>query len=342
MATITKYLETILEGKDLTFEQAKTLLDMVFEGDVAEVQIAAFLAAMRMKHATAVEFGGLAQSLRDHAVAVKSDIDNLVDTCGTGGAKVKTFNISTASAIVAAAAGVHIAKHGNRGITSQCGSADVLAQLGVKIDVGPDVVARCIKKTNIGFMFAPMFHPAMKFVQPIRKSLDFRTAFNILGPLANPAGVTAQVMGVADESLLDRIIDTLRILGTKRAMVVHSQGLDEISTIGPTKIRRLTGNNITSMEFNPPDFGISTTNISELEGGDAATNAAIIRDILAGKETGPKKDIVVINAAAAVIVGNLVDDFESAIKIADDSIRNGKALECLEKLIEISNTPGNS
>src|SRR4030043_245577 len=229
MATITKFLEIILDGGDLTFDQAKELQDMIFTGEVTEVQIAAFLAAMRMKRATSSEIAGLAQSLRDHAVRVETGIDNMIDTCGTGGASVKTFNISTCAALVAAGAGAYVAKHGNRGITSKCGSADVREEVGVNIDPGPEGVAECIREAHIGFMFAPKFHPAMKFVQPIRKSLDFRTAFNILGPLANPAGVTAQVMGVAEESLLERITEALKMLGAKRAMGVHGQGRDAIS-----------------------------------------------------------------------------------------------------------------
>jgi len=337
MAAITQYLEIILEGNDLTFGQAKAVLDTVFEGGVADVQIAAFLAAMRIKRAAPMEIAGLAKSLREHAVPVRVDIDNLIDTCGTGGALTKTFNVSTAAAFVAAGAGAYVAKHGNRAITSRCGSADVLAELGVKIDAGPDVVAECIEQAHIGFMFAPMFHPAMKFVQPVRKSLDFRTAFNILGPLANPAGVSAQVMGVYSEHLLDSIIETHRILGAKRAMVVHSEGLDEISTMRPTKIRQLIDGNISSMELNPADFGIRRASIDELKSGDAPANAQIIRNILAGREHGPRKDIVVLNAAAAVIVAGLADAFESAIRTAEDSVSGGRALACLEKLIEISN-----
>jgi len=337
MTTITEYLEVILDGGDLSYEQAKTLQDTIFEGQVSDVQIAAFLAAMRMKRATAEEIAGLAQSLRDHAVRVRADFDDLIDTCGTGGALIKTFNVSTAAALVAAGAGAHVAKHGNRGITSTCGSADVLAELGVKIDAGPEVVAQCIKEVNIGFMFAPMYHPAMKFVQPIRKSLDFRTAFNILGPLANPAGVTAQVMGVAEEALIDRILESLRILGAKRAMVVHGQGLDEISTLGVTKIRWLREGQITSVELDPADFGIRSTSIDELTGGDSTTNANIIRDILQGKETGARKDIVLLNAAAAIIVAGLAEDFDSAVESAERSVADGKALACLKKLAEISN-----
>jgi anthranilate phosphoribosyltransferase len=292
---------------------------------------------MRIKRAAPTEIAGLAKSLREHAVPVKVDIDNLIDTCGTGGAAIKTFNVSTAAALVAAGAGAYVAKHGNRGITSQSGSADVLAELGVKIDAAPDIVAQCIELANIGFMFAPKFHPAMKFVQPIRKSLDFRTAFNILGPLANPAGVSAQVMGVYGEHLLDSIIETHKILGARRVMVVHSEGLDEISTTGPTKIRQLINGDVSSMELNPAKFGIPRVSIDELKGGDAPTNAQIIHDILTGKESGPKKDIVILNAAAAIIVGNLADDFESAIEMAEASVTNGKALACLEKLVEISN-----
>jgi anthranilate phosphoribosyltransferase len=337
MATITKYLEIILNGGDLTFDQAKELQDLVFNGEVTEVQVAAFLAAMRMKRATSYEIAGLAQSLREHAVHVETGIDNLIDTCGTGGASVKTFNVSTASALVAAGAGAYVAKHGNRGITSKCGSADVLEELGVNIDPGPDVVAECIRQAHIGFMFAPKFHPAMKFVQPIRKSLDFRTAFNILGPLANPAGVTAQVMGVAEEALLDRICETLKMLGAKRAMVVHGQGMDEISTLGTTHIRQLIDGTVTTVKFDPSDFGISEPSIDELRTGDAITNAGIIRDILSGKDKGPRKDIVVLNAAAAIIVAGIADDFAKAIELAKASISDGKALECLEKLVEISN-----
>ncbi len=337
MATITEYLEIILDGRDLTFEQAKALQDKIFEGEVTEVQIAAFLAMMRMKRATSAEIAGLAQSLRDHAVPVNVGIDNLVDTCGTGGATIKTFNISTAAALVAAGAGVYVAKHGNRGITSKCGSADVLDELGVKIDPGPDIVAECIRRARIGFMFAPKFHPAMRFVQPIRKSLDFRTAFNILGPLANPARVTAQVMGVADVELLGRIAETLKLLGTKRAMVVHGQGMDEISLLGKTKVVELRDGQITSMELDPAEFGFTGASIDQLGSGDAITNAALVRNILSGKERGARRDIVVLNASAAIIVAGLVDSFPQALPLAEYSIDDGKAMHCLETLIEVSN-----
>jgi anthranilate phosphoribosyltransferase len=338
MAKITEYLEMLLEGSDLTSTEAGGLLDTVFEGEVADVQIAAFLAAMRAKGATADELAGLAGSLRKHAVRVETGIDNLVDTCGTGGAKLKTFNISTAAAFAAAGAGAYIAKHGNRGITSKCGSADVLAELGVNIAPGPELVARCIKEAHIGFMFAPKFHPAMKHVQPVRQSLDFRTVFNILGPLANPAGAAAQVMGVPEEGLMQKIAETLKTLGVKRAMVVHSEGLDEISTMGPTKILQLKDGQITTDEINPTDYGISLADYDSLKGGDAQANARIVSEVLSGADTGARKDIVVLNAAAAIIVAGLADDFRAAIVLAESSIADGKGRAALDALVEISNS----
>jgi anthranilate phosphoribosyltransferase len=337
MATITEYIEPVLRGENLTIEQAGRLLDTIFEGQVSETQIAAFLTAMRCKPVTAEELAGLAKSLRTHAVRVNADVDNLVDTCGTGGAAVKTFNISTASALVAAGAGVHIAKHGNRGITSKCGSADVLAALGVNIEAGPQCAGRCIKEAGIGFMFAPMYHPAMKYVQPVRKSLGFRTVFNILGPLANPAGATAQVLGVADEQLMPVVAEALNLLGVRRAMIVHSNGLDEISTMGPTKIIELTSGKTKDWTLYPADCGLKTTALDTLAGGDAKNNAEIVTNILNGKDDGPRKDIVVLNAAAAIIVAGCADDFPAAMNIASRSIGTGAAIERLEKLVKISN-----
>ncbi len=337
MAAITEYIEPLLKGESLSFEQATKLLDIVFGGEVPDVQIAAFLTAMRAKGATAPELAGLAKSLRQHAVRVKVGIDNLVDTCGTGGGAIKTSNVSTAAAIIAAGAGVYVAKHGNRGITSKCGSADVLEELGVKIDASAETVAECIRQAHIGFMFAPMFHPAMKYVQPIRKGLGFRTVFNILGPLANPAGAQRQVLGVADESLMQVIAEALKLLNTQYAMVVHGGGMDEISTAAATKILELKGGQITTKQLNPQDLGIALADIDQLKVTDVRTSAKILRDILSGKETGPRKDIVILNAAAAIIAGGLADNFESAINLAETSVIDGKALACLEKLIEISN-----
>ena len=337
MATIIEYITPLLKGECLSFEQATSLLDVVFEGEVPEAQIAAFLTAMRIKGPTPQEVAGLAKSLRSHAVKVKPGIENLVDVVGTGGAAVKTFNVSTASALVAAGAGVYVAKHGNRAITSKCGSADVLTELGVKIDPGPEVVAECIREAHVGFMFAPMFHPAMKYVQPIRKSLGFITVFNILGPLANPADVPSLVLGVAEEGLMQMMAEALEMLGARYAMVVHCNGLDEISTASVTKIAELKEGQITNRELNPQDLGIGMADIDNLKVDDAQTSARIVKDIVSGKETSVAKDIVVLNASAAIIAGGLADDFASAMKLAQTSISDGGARASLEKLIEVSN-----
>lgn len=337
MTKITKYLKLILEGEDLSFEQAEQLLDIIFGGDVAEVQIAAFLAAMRVKKAAVSELAGLATSLRKHAIPVKVNVSPLIDTCGTGGAAMKTFNISTAAAFVAAGAGAYVAKHGNKGITSMCGSADVLTAMGVNVAPGPQRVAECIEQAHIGFMFAPKYHPAMRHVQPVRQSLDFSTAFNILGPLANPASVPAQVMGVSDESLMPRIAETLRVLGLQRAMVVHSNGLDELSTMGTTRVFHLKDGQITEQTLDPMEYGLQRADFNDLQGGEAVVNGNIIRSILAGEEKGPKKDIVLLNAAAAIITADLAEDFAEGLEKAEQSITSGNALACLEKLIELSN-----
>lgn len=338
MATITEYIEPLLRGENLTQEQATKVLDIIFEGQIPEIQISAFLTAMRCRPTTAAELAGLAKSLRAHAVRVDAGIDNLVDTCGTGGAAVKTFNISTAAAIVAAGAGVHVAKHGNRAITSKCGSADVLGELGVNIEAGPEVVGRCIREAGIGFMFAPRYHPAMKYVQPVRKALGFRTVFNFLGPLANPAAVSAQVLGVADQTLMAVVAEALNLLGVRRAMIVHSNGLDEISIMGPTKITELKAGEITNWTLYPGDYGARTADLDSLSGGDAKGNADIVKNILAGKEKGPRKDIVVLNAAAAIIVGGLAQEFAQALQIVGQAIDSGQAAQRLEKMIEVSNS----
>jgi anthranilate phosphoribosyltransferase len=337
MTGIIEYINILLKGEDLSFEQATNLLNIVFEGQVPEPQIAAFLTAMRIKGLKAPEVAGLAKSLRSHAVKVETGIENMVDVVGTGGAAVKIFNVSTAAALVAAGAGVYVAKHGNRAITSKCGSADVLAELGVKIDPGPEVVAECIKQANVGFMFAPMFHPAMKYVQPIRKSLGFRTVFNILGPLANPAEVPSLVLGVAEEGLMEMMAEALKMLGARYAMVVHSDGLDEISIATTTKILELKDGQITKKELNPKKLGMEFADIEDLTITDAKSSAKVLRDILSGKESGPCKDIVILNSAAAIIAAGMADDFASAIKMAEASVSEGKASACLDKLIEISN-----
>ena len=337
MSGIAEYIEAVMAGTDLDVEQSQGVLDEIFGGEVPEVQTAAFLTALRVKGETAAELAGFAGSLRAHAVKVEVDGDGLVDTCGTGGARVKTFNISTAAAFTAAGAGVRIAKHGNRGITSKCGSADVLLELGVNIECGSGRVAECIEQAGIGFMFAPLFHPAMRYVQPVRKNLGFRTVFNILGPLANPAGAGAQVMGVADESLMAMVAEALALLGVRRALVVHSDGLDEISTMGVTKIIDVCEGQFREMVFRGADHGIAEASLEELAGGDAKANAGMVRDVLSGAERGCRRDIVVVNASAAILASGAAMDFSEGIEIAAESIDSGAAAEKLAKLIEISN-----
>ena len=340
MGQIGEHLESLVSGQALSFEEAGALLDTIFEGQVPEVQVAAFLTAMRAKGVTVPELAGLAGSLRSHAVRVEPGLDDLIDVVGTGGARLKVFNISTAAALVAAGAGAHVAKHGNRAITSQCGAADALAELGVNISPGPECVARCIREAGIGFMFAPGYHPAMKYVQPVRKALGFRTVFNILGPLANPARVKRQMTGVADKSLIRPVIEALSMLGIERALVVHSDGLDEISTMGPTDILSLEDGQITEQTIRPEGFGLKPAAFEDLAGGDAPTNAAIIRAILAGQETGCRKEIVVLNAAAAIIVAGLADGFPEAIQKADQAIQDGRAQAALDALVRLSNQAG--
>jgi anthranilate phosphoribosyltransferase len=337
MTSIVEFIQPLLAGRDLGFDQARGVLDVIFEGQVPEVQVAALLTALQTKKACAPEIAGLATSLRSHAVKVQTGVADLVDTCGTGGGKVKTCNVSTGAALVAAGAGVYVAKHGNRGITSRCGSADVLEALGVKIDAPSEVVARCVREARIGFMFAPMFHPAMKFVQPIRKALGFRTVFNILGPLANPAGATRQVLGVADEGLMETLVEALQILGTHHALVVHSDGLDEISTAGETRLMELKDGRLTTRRVNPKDLGLAWARLEDLRIDSPQESAQVLLAILEGRHTGPKRDIVLLNAAAAIMVGRGADSFEVGMKAAEESIRSGQAAECLRRLVELSN-----
>ncbi len=331
------YLNLLIAGQNLTQVQAGALLDAVFSGHIPEAQITAFLTAMRIKGPTPEEIAGLAGSLRSHAVKVTPQSTSLVDTCGTGGGSIKTCNVSTASAIVAAGAGVHVAKHGNRGITSGCGSADVLEALGVRIDASPETIAQCIDQAGVGFMFAPMFHPAMKYVQPIRKALGFRTVFNILGPLANPAGVQTQVMGVADESLMDTMITALKLLGAKTAMVVHSNGLDEISTLGPTRVMTLRNDKLVDQTISPESLGMAIATKEGISATDAASNAKALRRIFGGQDKGPKYDIITLNASAAIFIAGLADSLEQALGQARASVDDGKASQALDTLIELSN-----
>lgn len=330
--------EKILREEDLSFEQAHEALNAILDGQCTEVVIAGFLTALAAKGEQAQEVAGMARALRDHAVPVRPKASPLVDTCGTGGDGQATFNISTTAALVAAGAGVAIAKHGNRAITSQCGSADILAQLGVKIDAVPEVIERCIDEANIGFMFAPCHHPAMKYVQPIRKALGFRTVFNVLGPLANPAGADAQIIGVAKPELMMVMAEALKLLGVKRAMVVHGDGMDEISICGPTDIVELAGGQLNNYTVDCMEYGLARAGICDLTGGTLADNAAITLAILENKMAGPRRDIVLLNAAAAIMAGGKAPTLVEGIAMANMSIDSGQAIKTLKKLVEISNS----
>ena len=338
VAEFKEYLEMVMCGENLSMQQSQDLQDQIFSGEIEPLQIAAFLCALRTKGETADELAGLVASLRSHVAVVNPKVKNLVDTCGTGGASAKTFNISTAAGIVAAGAGVNVAKHGNRSITSNSGSADCFEELGVNIDPGVEKVEQCIEQCGIGFMFAPKFHPAMKYVQPIRKSLGVRTVFNFLGPMANPAGVKRQVVGVADKSLQGKIVSTLHLLGAQRVMVVHSDGLDEISTMGSTLVSELRDGQILNWEINPSEFGIPLAKYEDLAGSSAQENANIIRAILNGDEQGAKRDIVVLNSAASILISDIATDFKQAIDLANKAIDDKKALGVLESFVEISNS----
>ena len=313
-------------------------MDVIMSGEATPSQIGGFITGLRMKGETVEEIAGAAAVMRKMATPIKPVLGNgelLIDTCGTGGDSSGTFNISTASALVAAGAGAIVAKHGNRSISSRCGSADVLEALGVSIDIGPERVAQCIETVGIGFMFAPSLHGAMKHAIGPRKELGIRTIFNILGPLTNPAGAGAQLLGVYNPNLCAVMAEVLKSLGSVRAMVVHGSGLDEISISGPTDIAMLEEGVISRRRVFPEDLGVDRANREELIGGDANENAFINRNILSGK-TGPKRDVVVVNSAASLVVAGIAGNFKDGIKKAVDSIDSGSAAGKLEDLISFT------
>jgi len=331
-------IEKIMLGNNLSEEEMIECMTKIMSGEVTEVQMSSFLTALKSKGESVSEIVGGAKVLREKAEIVELQNYYTVDTCGTGGDKLGTYNISTAVSFVTAAAGIKVVKHGNRSVSSKCGSADVLEALGVKIDLIPKQVEECVKKCNIGFFYAPTFHKAMKHVGKTRKELGFRTIFNILGPLANPANAKAQVLGVFDERLTEPMAEVLKNLGVKRALVVHGMdGLDEISITTETKITELENNTIKTYYFKPEDYGFNRCTINDIKGGNAIDNAKIIKELFNGKE-GPKRDILLINSAAALYVGQKVNTITDGIKLAKEIIDQGKAKEKLEELIQISNS----
>ncbi len=307
----------------------------IMEGKAHDTQIAAFLTALRIKGESIEEITAAAKVMREKSIKIKAP-DGVIDTCGTGGDMAGTFNISTTSALVVAAAGIPVAKHGNRSVSSKSGSADVLEALGVKIDLSPDKVEKCLFETNFGFLFAPLFHPAMKYAVTARKEIGIRTIFNILGPLTNPAGAKKQIMGIFSSRLTELIANVLGNLGAEDAMVVHGEdGLDEITNCEATKISRFQNGTVKTSYILPEEFGFTRAKRESLLGGGKEQNAAITFSILNG-EKGPKREIVLMNASAAIVVSGMAKDFKEAMRIAADSIESGKAIKKLEEVRELS------
>ncbi len=332
------FLEKILNGIDLNRDEAYKAMEFIMEGRANDCQIAAFLTALKMKGETAAEISGFSMAMLDKAVKVKSKYGDLVDTCGTGGDGLYTFNISTTAAFIAAGAGVRIAKHGNRSVSSRSGSADVLEELGVNIDLECNDVAECIDDIGIGFIFAPKAHRAMKFVARARKDMGVRTVFNILGPITNPALANGRVLGVFDKKLIDIMINALKNLGVERAYVVNSEeGLDEFSVSGKSMVAELKEGKITKYIFDSGELGFKKSAVSDLRGGDAKDNAKILNDILTGKEKGPRKDSALINAAAAIVSGRKAGNLEEGLRMAECSIESGGAYDKLLSLIKYTN-----
>ena len=328
-------IEQLLDQKSLTQEEAREVMIKIMSGEYDDAKIAGFLIALRAKGEKSEEIAGFAQAMREKMTSIPINSD-AIDMCGTGGDASGTFNISTAASFVVAGAGVQVAKHGNRSMTSRSGSADVLEALGVDITLSPEKVAKCIETIGLGFMFAPSLHPAMKYAMGARKSLAVQTVFNILGPLCNPAGVKRQVIGVFDGKLTDRIAEVLKLLGAEHAMIVHgNDGLDEISTTDATKYTELTPDGeIHSGMLTPPDFGIPVSIPASLLGGEPSENAEIIHSIFDG-EKGSPRDIVVINAAAGIKVGGKAKSLTDGIKLAEESIDSGSAKNVLQSLAAV-------
>lgn len=331
-------IEKIIRFENLDMNEAYKVMKYIISGNANDCQIASFLTALRMKGETIDEISGFSKAMLDKAKKVTTKYSDVVDTCGTGGDRRNTFNISTATAFIAAGAEVIVAKHGNRSVSSMCGSADVLEQLGVNINLETSNISKCIDEIGICFIFAPNAHVAMKNVAKARKDMGIKTIFNILGPITNPAMANGRVLGVFDEKLMDKMIYSLKNLGVKRAFVVYGmEGLDELSISDNSLVQYLNNGNVAKYILNPEELGLKKYSIEELKGGDSKENARILHNILSGKEKGAKRDSSVLNAAAAIVAGGKADSLQEAIKMAVYSIESGKALAKLNKLIEFTN-----
>ncbi|ADY72938.1 Anthranilate phosphoribosyltransferase [Desulfurobacterium thermolithotrophum DSM 11699] len=340
---VKEVLNKLVEKQNLSFEATRNLFTQIMDGKLTDVQIAGILVALRSKGETTEEIAGATSVMREKSLKVplSKDIrERIVDTCGTGGDLKGTFNISTTVALVVAACGVPVAKHGNRSVSSKCGSADILEAFGVKIDLTPEQVAKCIGETNFGFMFAPRFHPAMATVVRPRKELGIRTVFNLLGPMTNPAGAKRQLMGVFADYLTEKLAEVLLKLGTKKAFIVHGKdGTDEITICDMTKITEISDGDIKSYIVSPEDFGIRKASFEELKGGETLEeNREIVKKILTGEEKGAKRDVVLLNAAFALLAAEKVSSVEEGIELANSVIEEGKPYKLLLKVVKVTNT----
>ena len=324
----------LVRCESLTEDEAASAFGVIMRGDATPVQIAGFLVALRIKGETVEELTGFARTARAMATPIQID-GALLDTCGTGGDGLATFNISTLSAIVAAACGARVAKHGNRAASSMCGSADVLEQLGVKIDLGPEGVARCIEEGGIGFLFAPVFHPSFRFAGVPRRELGLRTVFNVLGPLCNPAGAKYQALGVADGSMAGKMADVLLRLGVERAIVFHAgDGMDELSVSSPSFVIEIDGAR-KEYELNPAELGLARAPLETMRGGGPEENARIAREVLQGAK-GPRRDVVLLNSAAALRAAGLASSWKDGLGLAADALDSGRAGDVLQRWVKIS------
>ncbi len=331
-------LSRLLDGEDLTRAESRDVMGSIMAGEATPAQIGGFLVALRFKGETANEIAGCAEAMRAHVLEVNPTRDDLVDTAGTGGDNAHTFNISTAAALVAAAAGAGVAKHGNRAVSSSSGSADVLEALGFSLDLPPARIEQSIDELGFGFLFAPTHHPAMRHAAPVRRELATRTVFNVLGPLTNPAGARAQVVGVFSAELVPTIADVLVQLGARRAFVVHGAGgIDELSPAGENLVCEVVDGEVRDREVDPQALGLTRCTPGELRGGSPGENAAVIRAVFSGREQGAKRDAILLNAAGAIAAGGHADDLRDGLELARETVDSGAAAERLEALIAFSN-----
>ena len=333
-----RIITQLLRGEALTEEESAAAMVEIMEGAATPAQVAGFVVALRAKGETTDEIVGLVKTMRDYSQKVPLPAHyEVLDTCGTGGDRSGTFNVSTAAALVCAGAGVKVAKHGNRAASSRCGSADVLEALGVKLDLTPDHVSACIERAGIGFCFAPIFHPAMRHAGATRRELGIATVFNFLGPLTNPAGATRQALGVSDPAMLPKMVETLARLGSRHVVAFHGDlGLDELATSGPSRVLELKDGTTSEWTIDPSELGMESSPLEAIAGGDAPENARAVRALLSG-EKGPKRDVVVLNAAAGLIAAGRVRDMGAGLAMAADAIDSGGASRALDLLIEASN-----